>query len=325
MARERSETHAAMIDDTVTQARQFHREHGVAPRPIAPRKSGRVFNTVYKFEDILERQLRLARGLEEFPRAAVMGSFTSPKKQHVHPTSMSKSRNSDRLIPADVVYEGKSPQTARARQYWPCPAIPPVAFAAGPPRAKPRVKKTLSIWDPETEPMPELELEPEPEPVIDQEEGYWTSRRVRALQLGTILFCPFREHDKATQNYFIDHFGDRRDAIPLKDKRRNILSRLLKEIGPDVSVQELCPWIFSGINASVDAIWTEFQRRNPLWKYDAMLECIRLRYALLHAWGLQEGDLTQFLGGNQMKDPRWAATESRMIEEDRLQEYIVRE
>ncbi|KAI9029204.1 hypothetical protein DFJ74DRAFT_765041 [Hyaloraphidium curvatum] len=147
-----------------------------------------------------------------------------------------------------------------------------------------------------------------------KDRDYWTQERVEALRQGVILFCPFRDKDSLTISYFYRTgiFGDRKGPH-LKDKRRNILSKILRDQRYNVTVDTMVPWIFSLVNPAERPIWEAFEAANPGWKDEAAERMNALREEMMAELGVSEEDLIG-PGHKATKDSWWHDWEIRRTE-----------
>lgn len=131
--------------------------------------------------------------------------------------------------------------------------------------------------------------------------------RIEALRQGVILFAPYVNKDQLTITHYFHTgiFADRRTPA-LKDKRRNILSKLLRERRSDVVLEDLLPWIpGSLVNPPEKPLWENFILNNPLWREQAAEKIWPIRMTLMAELGLSEEDLIP-PSVKPIKDVWWA-------------------
>jgi len=150
---------------------------------------------------------------------------------------------------------------------------------------------------------------------IVKDRDYWNDTRIEALRQGQILYAPYRDRDALTITHFYRTgiFGERRGPA-LKDKRRNLLSKILREKREKVTVDDMLPWIWSLVNPAEKKFWEDFELANPGWREEAAEKLWPIRMALMAQLGVGEEDLVA-AGVKSTKDSWWIEWEARKAAE----------
>lgn len=138
---------------------------------------------------------------------------------------------------------------------------------------------------------------------------------MEALRQGVILFAPYRDRDSLAVAYYYSTgiFGERKGPA-LKDKRRNILSKILRQKRENVTLDDMLPWVWSLVNPTEKIYWDHFEQTNPTWKEEAAEKLWPIRATLMAQMEVAEEDLIA-PGARTAKDPWWAEWEERKAAE----------
>lgn len=77
-----------------------------------------------------------------------------------------------------------------------------------------------------------------------RKKGDWTTEQTDALKQAVILFerPDIRDKDARAMKMFYDHLTGNKINQDLKDRRRNVLTKIVREYGTETTLDDILPW-----------------------------------------------------------------------------------